>query len=443
MKYPKHVIALWIIVLLIAAPFAYMVISDPAKALTYGETGGGSTTESIQGSKILSDTDYFGNGNGDADLIVVVEYGDAGEGNAYIFATELAEKVPLRYASDEGNAMATIIGPYSSTGEGGVYLVAVVSSNGFSPSSEVQSLRDLVSETKAETGFSSATYVTGSAAIYHDTEVSSMDDVKKIDPATILLILILIGLFFRSVISATTPPIVIGFAYAITLTVMLGLAQVMSIYYITSTIVLVSMLGAGCDYCIFIMARYREEMKSGKNHHDSLKESIMWAGESITISGCAVIIGFGTMSICSYEMISAMGLVMAIGIVFALLAALTLIPAIIAVIGERIFWPSNVDTYKEGSKAMDGNYGKMSRFGARYFKASSSFALKHAWTIVVAAILITVPLAYMATTHSSSFDSIAVMADSESKSGVNSIVDNADGGILMPTYVVLEANQNV
>ena len=443
MKYPKHVIALWIIVLLIAAPFAYMVISDPAKALTYGETGGGSTTESIQGSKILSDTDYFGNGNGDADLIVVVEYGDAGEGNAYIFATELAEKVPLRYASDEGNAMATIIGPYSSTGEGGVYLVAVVSSNGFSPSSEVQSLRDLVSETKAETGFSSATYVTGSAAIYHDTEVSSMDDVKKIDPATILLILILIGLFFRSVISATTPPIVIGFAYAITLTVMLGLAQVMSIYYITSTIVLVSMLGAGCDYCIFIMARYREEMKSGKNHHDSLKESIMWAGESITISGCAVIIGFGTMSICSYEMISAMGLVMAIGIVFALLAALTLIPAIIAVIGERIFWPSEVETYKEGSKAMDGNYGKMSRFGARYFKASSSFALKHAWTIVVAAILITVPLAYVATTHSSSFDSIAVMADSESKSGVNSIVDNADGGILMPTYVVLEANQNV
>lgn len=444
MRYPKHVIALWIIVLLIASPFAYMVLSDPAKALTYGETGAGTTTESIRGSEILSDANYFGNGNGDAAMIVVVEYDDdAQKTSATQFAALLATAVPLRYSTTEGEkAVATVIGPYPSTGTGGVFLVSVSFPEAYDPSSEVQSLRDLVSDTKTDT-INPTTYVTGSAAIYHDTEASSMEDVKRIDPVTILLILVLIGLFFRSVISATTPPIVIGFAYAITLMVMLGLAQIMSIYYITSTLVLVSMLGAGCDYCIFIMARYREERKSGKDHHDSLKESIVWAGESITISGCAVIIGFGAMSICSYEMISSMGTVMALGIVFALLAALTLIPAVIAVIGDRIFWPSKVETYKEGSKAMRGSYGKMSRLGARYFKASSAFALRHAGAIVAAALLITVPMAYVATTHTSSYDSIAVMSDSESKSGVNSIVENADGGILMPTYVVIEANHNV
>ena len=444
MRYPKHVIALWIIVLLIASPFAYMVLSDPAKALTYGETGAGTTTESIQGSEILSDVNYFGNGNGDAAMIVVIEYDDdAQKTSATQFAALLATAVPLRYSTTEGEkAVATVIGPYSSTGVGGVLLVSVSFPEAYDPSSEVQSLRDLVSDTKTD-AINPTTYVTGSAAIYHDTEASSMEDVKRIDPVTILLILVLIGLFFRSVISATTPPIVIGFAYAITLMVMLGLAQIMSIYYITSTLVLVSMLGAGCDYCIFIMARYREERKSGKDHHDSLKESIVWAGESITISGCAVIIGFGAMSICSYEMISSMGTVMALGIVFALLAALTLIPAVIAVIGDRIFWPSKVETYKEGSKTMRGSYGKMSRLGARYFKASSAFALRHAGAIVAAALLITVPMAYVATTHTSSYDSIAVMSDSESKSGVNSIVENADGGILMPTYVVMEANHNV
>ena len=442
MKYPKHVIALWIIVLLIASPFAYMVLSDPAKALTYGETGAGTTTESIQGSEILSDVNYFGNGNGDAAMIVVIEYDDD-ETSANDFAVLLAEEVSSKYVTTDGEkAVATVIGPYSSSGVGGVFLVSVSFPEAYDPSSEVQSLRDLVSDTKTD-AINPTTYVTGSAAIYHDTEASSMEDVKRIDPVTILLILVLIGLFFRSVISATTPPIVIGFAYAITLMVMLGLAQIMSIYYITSTLVLVSMLGAGCDYCIFIMARYREERKSGKDHHDSLKESIVWAGESITISGCAVIIGFGAMSICSYEMISSMGTVMALGIVFALLAALTLIPAVIAVIGDRIFWPSKVETYKEGSKTMRGSYGKMSRLGARYFKASSAFALRHAGAIVVAALLITVPMAYVATTQTSSFDSIAVMSDSESKSGVNSIVENADGGILMPTYVVIEANHSV
>ncbi|MDD4185747.1 MAG: MMPL family transporter, partial [Candidatus Methanomethylophilaceae archaeon] len=400
--------------------------------------------ESIQGSEILSDVNYFGNGNGDAAMIVVIEYDDDAQRiSATQFAALLATAVPLAYETTEGEkAVATVIGPYSSSGVGGVFLVSVSFPEAYDPSSEVQSLRDLVSDTKTD-AINPTTYVTGSAAIYHDTEASSMEDVKRIDPVTILLILVLIGLFFRSVISATTPPIVIGFAYAITLMVMLGLAQIMSIYYITSTLVLVSMLGAGCDYCIFIMARYREERKSGKDHHDSLKESIVWAGESITISGCAVIIGFGAMSICSYEMISSMGTVMALGIVFALLAALTLIPAVIAVIGDRIFWPSKVETYKEGSKTMRGSYGKMSRLGARYFKASSAFALRHAGAIVAAALLITVPMAYVATTQTSSFDSIAVMSDSESKSGVNSIVENADGGILMPTYVVIEANHSV
>lgn len=444
MKYPKHVIALWVVILLVAAPSAYFVMAHPQEALTYDVGSGGISTESTRGNDILSDVDYFSNGNSDPAMMLVVEYPDAaGLAAVTSFNTAFAGAMMSKYDVNGQSVTVLPMGNYSKTGTNGVFLIAINFSDGYKPSSEVENVREMVSAAKVSTIPGQNTYVTGGAAIYHDTEVSAMEDVKKIDPFTVILILILIGLFFRSLISSTTPPIVIGFAYAITLMAVLGLAQVMSIYYITSTLVLVSMLGAGCDYCIFIMARYREELKSGKDHHDSLRESITWAGESITISGCSVIIGFGALSICSYHVISTMGIVLAFGIVFALLAALTLIPAIIALVGEKIFWPSKVETYKEGSKAMKGWYGRMSRAGTGYFKASSRFAMRHAGTLIAASLLVTVPLAYVTMTEGSSFDSIAVMPNSESKDGVNAIVDNAQGGVLMPTYILLEAENSV
>ena len=270
------------------------------------------------------------------------------------------------------------------------------------------------------------------------TEVGAMTDIERIDPFTILLILILIGLFFRSFISAATPPVVIGFAYGLVLTVIYGIAHVLDVYYISSTIVLVAMLGAGCDYCIFILARYREERKKGLDHSAAIKESVTWAGESITTSGISVIIGFGAMSICSFSMISTMGIILASGVVLALLAALTFIPAVIALAGDRIFYPTTVERLNPDGKIMQGWYGKFSRLGERYFKSSAEHATKYAVPIVLAAILVTVPLAYVATSNEGSYDMIGTMPAGEAKDGVEAITDTGNGGLIMPTYVLLE-----
>ena len=134
-----------------------------------------------------------------------------------------------------------------------------------------------------------------------------MEDISHIDVFTVLMILILVGLFFRSFVTSAMPPVTMGVAFAVTMGLIYGLMYFMDIFFITEVMLLVSMMGAGCDYCIFILARYREERRDGKDHHDALHSAIKWAGESITISGASVIIGFGAMSICSFSMISTMG----------------------------------------------------------------------------------------------------------------------------------------
>lgn len=442
-KYPKQIIIVWIVALLVTLPIGIHTFTDD-DVLSYDMTNMvDDNYESVQGLQIIGDPNYFQSGTG-MDVIVVLDVPASEQSKIASFVQSFNAQLAERYGTtDTGSPKVTaqFLQYMTASGEeDGIGLVSVMfpADWGTALSNEIETVRSAVSAANTE---GLTTYVTGSSAISHDTEVGAMTDIERIDPFTILLILILIGLFFRSFISAATPPVVIGFAYGLVLTVIYGIAHVLDVYYISSTIVLVAMLGAGCDYCIFILARYREERKRGLDHSAAIKESVTWAGESITTSGISVIIGFGAMSICSFSMISTMGIILASGVVLALLAALTFIPSVIALFGDRIFYPTTVERLNPDGKIMQGWYGKFSRLGERYFKSSAEHATKYAVPIVLAAILVTVPLAYVATSNEGSYDMIGTMPAGEAKEGVEAITDTGNGGLIMPTYVLLELEQ--
>ena len=444
-KHPKKVILTWVVVLLLALPLGVMTMTQPG-VLQYDMTSMvGDDSESVQGMYILADTNYFDSGSTGMDHRIVVEVptnpaNDVALKNSLTsFIDTLKGQLSDEYKSGFVSIMDA--GFYSKNASGsGIEMIALTFTTDVNVNKQITTIREYVNEAKDVSGMDCTTYVTGSSAINFDTEDGAMTDVKRIDPFSILLVLILIGLFFRSFVSAATPPCVIGFAYAMTLAVIYGLSQLMGIYYMTSTLVLIAMLGAGCDYCIFILSRYREERVAGKDHSEALREAIIWAGESITTSGISVIIGFGAMSLCSFAMVRTMGIVLAAGIVFALLAALTLIPAIIAVVGDKIFYPNKALKLDPNGKTMNSWYGAIVRFGHRYFRSSAEHATKYAVPIVIAAILITLPLGYVALNNTGSYDMISTMPESEAKTGVEVITENAYGGLVMPTYVLLEVD---
>ena len=161
-------------------------------------------------------------------------------------------------------------------------------------------------------------------------------------------------------------------------------------------------------------------------------------------SGLAVIIGFGALSICTFSMVRSMGLILAIGILIALIAALTFIPSLVNLLGERIFWPSSIETYRsveDGSRK--GFYTSICRISKRYFTWLSGFTHRFALPIVIAWIVISVPAAYVFATTNDSSDMISVMPASESVDGLNAIMTQTDGGTIMPTYVVIELKESV
>lgn len=439
-RHPKAIIAVWVVALIVALPFAAQV----GDVLNYDMTSmGGLDSESTEGQGLV---DSYFEGSIGTDTVLVIPYDDADELSAVqsglLGSGALDDSLGERF---DGDVTYDVMGSFSKEGsESGVLILSFEVGGGLSAMDEVGNIRDAVSDAVKASGLDVSTYLTGSVPIAYDTLEGANSDIAKIDPLSILLILVLLGLFFWTLVTAVVPPLVVGTAYGTVLALIFALGQFLDIFYITKTIVLVSMLGAGVDYSIFIIARYREE----RNYHDRIKEealteAVKWAGESVLTSGMAVIIGFAVMSLCSFSLVSTMAIALALGIVVAMLAALTLIPAVISICGDRIFWPRRIEDYTGRSRMRHGAYGRLVSLSRRYFSWAGRFSTKHAWPIIAVAILLTVPLGYVAVTSEDSFDMISVMPDSEAKEGVDVLTSSTDGGYLMPTYVMIETDTPV
>lgn len=450
LKRSKLIVAVWIVILICAVPLAMKAGS----VLDYDTTNmAGPDAESIKGAEVMGE--YFHQSDIKIESAVLLVAGfDTQEGLIHAFEINdmIAAEIP-NYLDENGDpkiAQFLRYGVFTSPDNEneGVMIYAMIYNEHMIDnnlvSEDTLELRNFISGILADNDITGVTtYVSGSPAIAYDTETTAAEDISKIDVFSILMILILVGLFFRSFVASAMPPMTIGVAFGVVLCLMFLVGSVLDIFYITEMLLLVSMLGAGCDYCIFILARYREERVKGADHPDALRGAVTWAGESITTSGLAVMIGFGAMSICSFSLISTMGIMLAIGIVVALLAALTLISSLLAIFGERLFWPTKIESLKEGGKAMNGWYGKVSRFGHRYFMKSAHASIKYAKVIIIAAVLFTIPMVYVMTTSPSSYDMIGAMSSGEAIEGLDEVEKYSNGGMIMPDYALLELQDSV
>jgi len=294
---------------------------------------------------------------------------------------------------------------------------------------DVRELRRLVSEHLAIPGIS--VYVSGDPALNIDMMDSVSKDTSRVDPVTIILVLLLVAIFFRSAVTPWIPLMTVGMAYLTsTAAIYIVGKYVMEIHYSVLMIILTVMLGAGTDYCIFMMSRYREERTLGKSKEEAVRTSLIWAGESIATSGATVMIGFGVLMIGTYSLVRSMGMALVIAVGMALLFALTMLPSLLMLVGDKVFWPH---TMKEATKRAREKEER----GGGYFRKSARFALKNRKLIVIAALLISLPAAYLVVNLESSYDFLAGLPNAESKKGIDAMGDGFGKGNIMPTNIVV------
>jgi len=168
---------------------------------------------------------------------------------------------------------------------------------------------------------------------------SSLDQTSRLSG---LLIIVLLLLAFRAPLAPIVTLIPAAFVLVLSGPVIAEATKLgVQVSGITQFLLVVLVLGAGTDYGVFLVFRVREELRRGLTPHEAVVRSVTRVGESITFSAFTVIVALLSLVLAEFGFYQTMGPPLAIGIALMLLAGLTLLPALLAIFGRAVFWPSS------------------------------------------------------------------------------------------------------
>ncbi len=158
--------------------------------------------------------------------------------------------------------------------------------------------------------------------------------------AAVSLVIFLLILIYRSPMFFFIPLAAVLFAETLSRSIGYGVSELgVTINGQSSSIMSVLVLGAGTDYALLLVARYREELHRTVDKHEAMRTALASAGPAIFASAATVIAALLCLTIAKVNGTSGLGPIAAIGIACAALAMLTLLPALLTIFGRRAFWP--------------------------------------------------------------------------------------------------------
>jgi RND superfamily putative drug exporter len=234
------------------------------------------------------------------------------------------------------------IGPISRDGEAALVVLALNAAERGAILSGVRAIRHYLGE-HTQPGLN--TYVTGPGGIAADLEQVADEAGKTLLIATLSLVLILLLVVYRAPLLAVMPLLVVGTAYLVATGIAYLLIEAGAITVNTegTFLLLVLIFGAGTDYSLLLVHRYREELRSGKAPEVALPAALRESAPAIAASGGTVIAAMLVLLVllvADLESTHWLGPILAIGIAVMLAAAFTLLPALLSLLGERAFWPA-------------------------------------------------------------------------------------------------------
>ena len=286
----------------------------------------------------------------DADLDAIGRIGDGLNELKIVGATPIVDpfsadaKAPL----GEVARIAKGVGPLSRDGEAALVVLALDAGERGAIVAGVHTIRHYLNDHRIA-GVSA--YVTGPGGIAADLEQVANEAGKTLLIATLSLVLILLLVVYRAPLLALLPLLAVGAAYMVAIGVAYLLIDAGAITVNTegTFLLLVLVFGAGTDYSLLLVHRYREELRSGKPPPEALPTALAESVPAIAASGGTVIAAMLVLLVADLQSTHWLGPILAIGIAVMLAAAFTLLPALLSLLGERAFWPATRSAKRAGS----------------------------------------------------------------------------------------------
>src|SRR3954470_5184857 len=249
---------------------------------------------------------------------------------------------------------------------------------------------------------------------------------------TALIVLILLVIIYRSPIFWAIPFFTVllaesaarGFGY------LLAEAGV-TINGQSGGILPVLVFGAGTDYALLLVSRYREELRRHEDKHEAMRVALRNAGPAILASGLTVIAALLTLSLAEVNGTAGLGPIGAMGVALAMISMLTMLPALLTICGRRAFWSPFFDTIPHvGQIGTDETHGFWRRVGDRV--AQRPRAVWVTGTIVLVVLALNVLNVDTGLTSSNSF-----RGEVESVQGQKILARSFPAGSAAPTDIIV------
>ncbi len=273
------------------------------------------------------------------------------------------------------------------------------------------------------------TYLTGSKFIQDDVNIAAQKGLQKTEGITIVFILVVLIIVFRSIIAPFIPLMTIGISYLVAQDVVAILAHKFNfpLSNYTQIFMICIMFGIGTDYSILLLSRFKEELGNGKDRFEAIKTTYKTAGKTVLFSATPVFVVFASLNFISFNLYRS-AVAVAIGIVFLVLALFTIVPAFMALLGKNVFWPSK----KGGGEKENKLWGKLGLFAFR----------KPIQTLIIVGVL-TIPFIIL-NNWDESFNNINEIGNQySSKQGFNILTDSFGEGKASTTSIYLENDVNM
>ncbi|TXC91290.1 MMPL family transporter [Metabacillus litoralis] len=272
-------------------------------------------------------------------------------------------------------------------------------------------------------------YYTSGWMIDQDVMTSSQEGLKKTEGITVVFILAVLLLVFRSLIAPIIPLITVGITYLASQSIVSILVDTLNfpISNFTQIFLVAVLFGIGTDYCILLLSRFKEELSHRESVTEAIVETYRNAGRTVFFSGLAVLIGFAAIGFSQFKLYQSASAV-AVGVAVLLIALFTVVPFFMAVLGHKIFWPSKGKLEHKDSKIWE--------VAGRFSIARPIIAL-----LIVAAISTPFLLLYDGKLSYNSLEEIG--GDVNSIKAFNAISDSFGPGESMPTEIVIKNDEEM
>ncbi|WP_144510615.1 MMPL family transporter [Bacillus sp. FJAT-22090] len=270
-------------------------------------------------------------------------------------------------------------------------------------------------------------YITGEAIINNDVNVSAQEGLKRTEVITVVLIFGLLLAVFRSIVTPFIPLVAVGITYL--------LSQSVVAYFIdwfgfpvsnyTQIFLVAILFGIGTDYCILLLSRYKEELAAGRQVEEAIVNTYKTAGRTLLISGVAVFIGFFAIGFADFPIFKS-AVAVAVGIAVLLVVLFTVVPFFMAVLKEKLFWPTK--------KSVSHNDSKL-------WIWMSKLSVKRPLVSILVVAILTVPL-LLTYDNSLSFNTVdEIGSEYESVKGLKAIEKGFGKGDSLPVQIVIKSSE--